>query len=211
MMADRVPGVSVFKREDETLNEYFLSFSPLAPFFGVEWRFAAMMPFLPVAPLAKPMVDAAPEAARQVVDEPRAAADRNKAKADEAVESVGDATRETVKAVTGAAGDAAEAMGKDTQPAIPDPMAEPDALDEDKPALLYASAPDEADDLTRIKGIGPKLALELNGLGIYTLAQMAAMTDANLAWLDANLSSATAKGRALRDDWVGQAAALADA
>ncbi len=210
MMAGRVPGVSVFKREDETLNEYFLSFSPLAPFFGVPWRFGSMLPFMPVAPVAKPVADAAPEAARQVMDEPKAASDRNRAKADEAVERVGDATRETVKAVTGAAGDAAEAMADRTQPAIPDPMAEPDALDEDKPTLLYASAPDEADDLTRIKGVGPKLAQELNDLGIHTWAQVASLTEANLAWLDANLSTATFKGRSVRDDWVGQASALAE-
>ncbi len=211
MMADRVSGVSVFKREDETLNEYFISFSPLAPFFGVPWRFASLAPFMPVAPMPAPVVDAAPEAAKTVVDAPKPAAERNKAKADELVERVGDVTRDTMKAVTGAAGDAAEAMAADTQPALPDPMAEPDALDEDKPSLLYASAPDGADDLTRIKGIGPKLAQELNDLGIYTLAQVAALTEANTAWIDANLAGATSRGRAVRDDWVGQATALIDA
>ncbi len=33
-------GVSFLKRDDETPYEYLLSFSPMAPFFGVPWRFA---------------------------------------------------------------------------------------------------------------------------------------------------------------------------
>lgn len=63
-----------------------------------------------------------------------------------------------------------------------------------------------ADDLKKIKGIGPKLEEMLNGLGIYHFDQIAGFSDAELAWIDDNLQGF--KGRATRDDWVSQARAL---
>lgn len=74
-----------------------------------------------------------------------------------------------------------------------------------RPASLYAARPDDADDLTLMKGVGPKLAQQLNELGVYRFAQVAAFSKGDLAWIDDNLSF---KGRAERDDWVGQAKAL---
>lgn len=71
-----------------------------------------------------------------------------------------------------------------------------------KPALM--DAPDgEPDDLTRIKGVGPKLKEMLNGMGIWHFSQIAGWSDAELDWVDDNLVGF--KGRARRDDWVGQA------
>ena len=72
------------------------------------------------------------------------------------------------------------------------------------PATL--SAPDgQADDLTQIKGIGPKRSQQLNALGIYHFRQIAAWTEAETQWVDAYLAS---PGRVQRDDWVQQARLL---
>ena len=63
-------------------------------------------------------------------------------------------------------------------------------------------------DLKAISGIGPKLEQVLNGLGIWTYGQIAAWTPEEIAWVDDYLSF---KGRIGRDNWLGQAAALAAA
>ena len=75
------------------------------------------------------------------------------------------------------------------------------------PAPASAPAPGSADDLLRIKGIGPKLKGQLHGLGITTFAQIAAMDDAALDDLDGKLGSFA--GRPRRDNWVLQAKFLA--
>ncbi|MBB4185247.1 NADH-quinone oxidoreductase subunit E [Sinorhizobium terangae] len=62
-----------------------------------------------------------------------------------------------------------------------------------------------ADDLKRISGIGPKLEQVLNARGIRRFADIAALSDADVARLDKELGF---DGRILRDDWVGQAKAL---
>lgn len=64
-----------------------------------------------------------------------------------------------------------------------------------------------ADDLTRIKGLGPKLAATLHGLGVSSFAQIAAWDDAEIDRIDAELGRF--QGRIRRDDWVGQAKLLA--
>ena len=66
--------------------------------------------------------------------------------------------------------------------------------------------PAQPDDLKAISGIGPKLEKTLNGLGIWTHAQIAALGAAEIAWLDAKLGFG---GRIGRDDWTGQAGRLA--
>ncbi|RWB75042.1 NADH-ubiquinone dehydrogenase [Mesorhizobium sp.] len=66
--------------------------------------------------------------------------------------------------------------------------------------------PTTPSDLKAISGIGPKLEKVLNGLGIWTYGQIAAWTAAEIAWVEDYLSLA---GRVGRDDWTGQAAALA--
>ena len=63
-----------------------------------------------------------------------------------------------------------------------------------------------ADDLKAISGIGPKLEKVLNDLGIWTYAQIAAWSSAEVAWVDDYLSFS---GRIGRDKWIEQAAALA--
>jgi len=72
------------------------------------------------------------------------------------------------------------------------------------PATL--SAPDgSADDLTQIKGIGPKRSKQLNALGIFHFRQIAAWTEAEMQWVDDHLAS---PGRVSRDEWVQQARLL---
>jgi len=65
--------------------------------------------------------------------------------------------------------------------------------------------PETTDDLKAISGIGPKLEQVLNGLGIWTFAQIAALSAEEVAWLDDYLQFA---GRITRDNWIRQAAAL---
>ncbi|MDE2620745.1 MAG: hypothetical protein KGL54_11345 [Sphingomonadales bacterium] len=64
------------------------------------------------------------------------------------------------------------------------------------------------DDLTRIKGVGPKLSALLASLGITRFAQIAAWSDEDLARVDAQLGSFA--GRPARDQWIEQARLLAD-
>jgi NADH-quinone oxidoreductase subunit E len=67
-------------------------------------------------------------------------------------------------------------------------------------------APDEtADDLQRIKGIGPKIADILQDLGIRRYAQIAAWTPDKVAWINDHLKF---KGRVERERWIEQAKAL---
>lgn len=63
------------------------------------------------------------------------------------------------------------------------------------------------DDLTRIKGVGPKLSALLVSLGISRFEQIAAWSDADLARIDAQLGSFA--GRPRRDQWIEQARLLA--
>ena len=76
-----------------------------------------------------------------------------------------------------------------------------------KPKTLSAPRGGTADDLKMIKGVGPKLEAMLHRMGFYHYDQIANWSDAEVAWVDQNLQGF--KGRATRDDWAGQAAALA--
>jgi NADH-quinone oxidoreductase subunit E len=76
-----------------------------------------------------------------------------------------------------------------------------------RPAGLAAARDGKADDLTIIKGIGPKLAELCHSLGFHHFDQIAAWTEDEIAWVDDNLEGF--KGRVTRDGWVAQAKALA--
>lgn len=65
--------------------------------------------------------------------------------------------------------------------------------------------PVQPDDLKAISGVGPKLETVLNGLGIWSYAQVAGLTEGEIAWLDDYLGF---KGRISRDGWVAQASKL---
>jgi poly(3-hydroxybutyrate) depolymerase len=74
-----------------------------------------------------------------------------------------------------------------------------------KPVARGKSASARKDDLTRISGIGPKLAEKLNARGIATFRQIAELTDKEIAALDKALGF---PGRIGRDKWVAQARRL---
>jgi predicted flap endonuclease-1-like 5' DNA nuclease len=64
-----------------------------------------------------------------------------------------------------------------------------------------------SDDLTRIKGLGPKAAGLLNGIGIHRYAQLAELDGAQTAEVDRRMGAF--QGRIIRDQWVEQASFLA--
>lgn len=72
-----------------------------------------------------------------------------------------------------------------------------------KPAGLAAPRGGTADNLRVIEGVGAKLEELLNSHGIWHYDQIAGWSDADVAWMDANLPRF--KGRVTRDKWVAQA------
>ena len=74
-------------------------------------------------------------------------------------------------------------------------------------AVAPAAPPAAGDDLTRLKGLGPKLSARLAELGVVSYAQIAGWSEADIAAVDAQLGSFA--GRATRDNWVEQAGFLA--
>jgi NADH-quinone oxidoreductase subunit E len=110
-----------------------------------------------------------------------------------------------------AAKDAPKAEAPKPAPAKPAPEApKSEAAPEagTRPEALSGPRGGKADDLKRIKGIGPKLEALCNTLGFYHYDQIASWTEAEVAWVDANLEGF--KGRVTRDTWVEQAKLLAE-
>lgn len=64
-----------------------------------------------------------------------------------------------------------------------------------------------ADDLTRLVGIGPTLAMKLSDLGVKTYNDIASWTADDIEKFDKSLNL---MGRVRREDWVGQARQFAD-
>ncbi|HUF87661.1 MAG TPA: helix-hairpin-helix domain-containing protein [Thermohalobaculum sp.] len=160
---------------------FWLSFWPVAPMFGVEWRFAGLAG--QTGPRRGERSETAVERAVTLGAVPVA-------KAVEAAADVVEAAAAPLEETVQAAAAAPKTPAAETPPAETPPAETP-----------------TTDDLTRIKGIGPGLARQLDGLGIRTFAQLAALSEAELAALDEKLTSI--KGRCFRDDWLGQARALA--
>ena len=73
-------------------------------------------------------------------------------------------------------------------------------------AVAPAPTADRANDLKRIKGVGPKLEQTLLAMGISRFAQIAAWTDEEVAEVNAKLRF---HGRIERDQWIAQARTLA--
>jgi predicted flap endonuclease-1-like 5' DNA nuclease len=89
----------------------------------------------------------------------------------------------------------------------PGPAASEEAGEGTRPAALDAPRDGGADDLKKIKGVGPKLEKLCNSLGFYHFDQIANWTADEVAWVDQNLEGF--KGRVSRDNWVEQARLLA--
>ena len=79
------------------------------------------------------------------------------------------------------------------------------AVQDEVAAAGATAAP--VDDLSRIKGVGPKLSALLASLGVTSFSQIAAWTAQDMATIDAQLGSFA--GRPERDQWIEQARFLA--
>lgn len=100
-----------------------------------------------------------------------------------------------------------EAAVSDTTPEpAPDSDTQPETLDATRPHALAAARDGDGDDLTRIDGVGPRIQDVLNAMGVFHFDQIAAWSPENVAWVDDYLSFG---GRVAAQDWVGQAASLA--
>lgn len=92
------------------------------------------------------------------------------------------------------------------EPAPVAPVAAPAIRDTPPVTVPTASAASGQGDLTRLKGLGPKVAARLAELDITGIADLAALDDAQAAALDAQLGNF--KGRMGRDRWIEQARLL---
>ncbi len=141
-----------------------------------------------------------------VLDEGAASIQRNQALIDAAPA----AQIITAPPLSGTLAGVGEAVAVGAQDVVEEAEAEAEA---ETPAVPETPAPapeapaGTADDLSRIKGLGPKLQALLPTLGITTYAQIAALTDADLADLDTKLGAFA--GRPAKDNWVEQAKFLA--
>jgi predicted flap endonuclease-1-like 5' DNA nuclease len=77
-----------------------------------------------------------------------------------------------------------------------------------KPETLDAPRNGAPDDLSRIKGLGPKSREKLHALGVFHYDQIATWNLDNARWIGAAIG---APGRVERDKWIQQARALAGA
>tara|TARA_R110002073_G_scaffold54023_4_gene139260 strand:- start:2086 stop:2718 length:633 start_codon:yes stop_codon:yes gene_type:complete len=94
-----------------------------------------------------------------------------------------------------------------TKPAAPKPVAAKSTASKPVAAAAKAAPIDavQQDDLSIIKGLGPKAAASLKAAGVVSLAQIAAWSEADIASWDERING---RGRIARDDWVGQAKKL---
>lgn len=105
--------------------------------------------------------------------------------------------------------DASEQTGEgEPDPAEDDGTSSPDTPDtvvEGQPPAALDKPDGEADDLTLITGIGPRIQSILNDLGIWHFSQIADWSAGNEVWIDDQLNFA---GRVGREGWVYQAREL---
>jgi len=93
-------------------------------------------------------------------------------------------------------------MGE-VKPTVDDKTGVSDLLDS---IGTFDATTETADDLKKVKGIGPQMEKTLNQIGIFTFAQVGRMTEKEYNLLDSITGSFP--GRAQRDDWAGQARIL---
>ena len=89
-------------------------------------------------------------------------------------------------------------------PIGPDPASDPPST---SAAPVAGGDGETTDDLTAIKGLGKVKVAKLTAMGITSYAQIAAWTDEDIA--EVGLKVNTSPGQIKREDWVGQAKALA--
>lgn len=126
----------------------------------------------------------------------------------ESASEAADTANQRVRDAAKAAGEAARLMAEPTAEGSADAAADDDAPRGTKPALLAAAREGGADDLKKIKGVGPKLEESLNEIGVWHFDQIASWNADEVAWIDTHLVQF--KGRCSRDEWVAQAKVLAE-
>jgi large subunit ribosomal protein L21 len=99
----------------------------------------------------------------------------------------------------------AQAETKAEVKAKPEPKAKAEAKEPKKDAKAEAKASDIVDDITLIGGVGPALKKKLEGAGISSLKEIAALKKEDAARLDEELKL---NGRIEREEWVEQAKEL---
>lgn len=172
------------------------------------------MPGFPAASgtAAKPGATPKPKAATVAEFVPKPSgpkAGASAAKAKPAPSPEASKTAGKVSELKAAADTAVNAVAETAQETKPETSrAEPETTPESFTRPAEMARPERPDDLKRISGIGPKLEQVLNGLGVWTFAQIAGWTDSEVAWVDDYLQF---KGRIARDTWQEQAARLAAA
>jgi small subunit ribosomal protein S2 len=167
--------------------------APVEPALAAEEEAAAEPAAQPVeAPGEPAKAEAAPETE---------AAPGEPAKAEAAPEAEA-APGEPAKAEEGPA---APAEAEETPVADAVPAAE-EETGEAEQAPLFAAPEGEPDDLKKISGVGPVLEKKLHALGITKFDQVAGFSAEEIVKVDDALNF---KGRIERDDWIGQAKALA--
>lgn len=165
---------------------------PLAP-PAAEW----------VEPIAESVAEPARDLATEALLQPLELAAETTVETLEAVEAAGELAAEALI-------DVAEAVVPEAvvpEPVAPVAMLEPAAEVEAAAVEVAVEAPIEAakllaDDLTRVVGIGPKLAASLSELGVTSFSQIATWTAEDIQSIDQLLNL---KGRVDRDAWVAQA------
>lgn len=139
----------------------------------------------------------APAVGRDVLDEGAAPAARNQALID---------SPRGIEIIQGDLSAMANAQVTGTSPLGTDAEAGPQVAAAPAPDAPLP-APGSGDDLTRIKGLGPKISGLLGEFGITTFAQIAAWTPEEIERIDARLGRFS--GRIVRDQWQAQAKLLA--
>lgn len=160
--------------------------------------------------------EASPPAPHVPAPEPAASAPLAKPETEPRSESKSESKPKSASKSSG--GDAAKASPKAAAAAKPEATSEPARAEAPAPKASPASAAGAekasgkeageaktADDLTVIKGLGPRAAEKLAESGVTRLSQIAAWKKADIEKFD---EAVNARGRIERDDWVGQAKAL---
>ncbi|KCZ86041.1 50S ribosomal protein L21 [Hyphomonas adhaerens MHS-3] len=112
----------------------------------------------------------------------------------------------TVVKITGISADGAKKPAKKAAAKTEEAPKAEAAAPKAEAAAAPAAEAGAADNLKKMTGIGPALEKKLNGAGITTFAQVAALTDAQIAELEEQLGLS---GRFEKDGWVEQAKELA--
>lgn len=164
--------------------------------------------FKPIEPKPQPVAPAPPPAAEPAVKAPPPAPAAAPAPAAEPVVKAPPKPAAKPKPATkkapaakaavkkAAAKPPADAAAIPAEPTVPPP-----------PAPAPASTAAKADNLQLLKGVGPKLVILLNDLGVTRFQQIADWTDADIARIDPQLGAF--QGRIARDNLIDQAAYLA--